>query len=83
MQSTNCDNVGCVARELYFLKSAVGDVLVKVVTLARSRIALKINIQADNVVDPIDWKIEHIPGLHDHLVSQNMREIRELLQIWC
>ena len=55
---------------------------VVVIRIARPRVALEIQIQADNVMEPESWKIQDLPRFEDHFVRNSIvGEFRELFHV--
>ncbi len=45
-------------------------------------IALVVDVERDDEVDPVLRQVEHVARLHDHLVALHLHEVGELLEVW-
>ena len=63
-------------------KPTTFDEFVEALASAAARVALEIDVEADDVVDPIGRHVQKVSRLQDDLIAHHLGKVRKLFQVW-
>ena len=59
------------------LESTFTNISIVLIRLARASVALVVNIQRDNIMDPEGRQVQNVSRLHDHFISSKFQPVGE------